>query len=205
MFYQIRTNFNNKSAYDDLQIAGMFIFLNKTCFNGLFRLNKKGEFNVPFAFNKNPSFYDLENISSCSKSLQRAEIYQMDFFESLKYIKDKSFIYLDPPYKPISKTSSFNNYSGNEFDDNEQTRLSVAVQKMSNLDHQILLSNSDDGSDFFQNLYGERFYFQKIQASRMINSVGSSRGKISELLISNYNNFIESVKKYEQQSLGFNF
>ncbi len=184
-YYQIREKFNERSFLDKVEKSAIFIFLNKTCFNGLYRLNSKGFFNVPFGFYKNPSFYDEENILSCSKCLQNVEIVSCDFLKIENYLSGKSFIYLDPPYRPITKTSSFNNYSGKSFSDSEQERLATFIKILSAKDHQILLSNSYDESDYFFDLYKD-FFIHKIKASRNINSVGSKRGKIEELLISNY-------------------
>ena len=184
-YYQIREKFNERSFLDKVEKSAIFIFLNKTCFNGLYRLNSKGLFNVPFGFYKNPSFYDEENILSCSKCLQNVEIVSCDFLKIENYLSGKSFIYLDPPYRPITKTSSFNNYSGKSFSDSEQERLATFIKILSAKDHQILLSNSYDESDYFFDLYKD-FFIHKIKASRNINSVGSKRGKIEELLISNY-------------------
>ena len=201
IFYQFRDKFNNSDYYEEIELAAIFIFLNKTCFNGLFRLNSKGKLNSPFGFNKKPSFYNHKNICQASLMLQRADILCQDFYSLKDDIKNDFFIYLDPPYRPISKTSSFNGYFGNNFNDEQQKQLKDFVADISS-NNKILISNSDDGSDFFDKLY-DGFTINKIKVSRMINSNANLRGKINELLISNYNKFLD--KTNEQQSLEFNF
>jgi len=193
LFYQWRTSFNDvnfscpltldKSTL--LQVASLFIALNKTCFNGLFRNNKQGNFNSPFGYNVKPVIVDAFNLQKCSLALKKATITCQDFSQTLNSLTDQFFIYLDPPYKPISKTASFNSYFGS-FNDQSQQQLAFLLQQISHK-HHILLSNSDDGTDFFANLYNG-FFINKIAVARSINSKGNSRGKISELVISNYNN-----------------
>ena len=192
-FYDIRKAFNLKSYSNLVEAGAMFIFLNKTCFNGLFRMNSKKEFNTPFGFYKKPNFYDKENILSCSKALEIAELKVADFEEITPL--PNSFIYLDPPYKPISKTASFNSYSGTVFNDEEQKRLARYIKKLS-VNNLILLSNSSPEGDFFNDLY-QGFYINKIKAPRNINSVGTKRGKVEELLISNYNNYVKRSMEFD--------
>jgi DNA adenine methylase len=202
LFYQFRDKFNNNDYYEEIELAAIFIFLNKTCFNGLFRLNSKGKLNSPFGFNKKPSFYNYKNIYQASSILQKADILYQDFYSLKDDIKNDFFIYLDPPYRPISKTSSFNGYFGNNFNDEQQKQLRDFVVDISSNNNKILISNSDDGSDFFAKLYNG-FTINKIKVSRMVNSNANLRGKINELLISNYNKFL--YKTNEQQSLEFDF
>jgi DNA adenine methylase len=202
LFYQFRDKFNNNDYYEEIELAAIFIFLNKTCFNGLFRLNSKGKLNSPFGFNKKPSFYNYKNIYQASSILQKADILYQDFYSLKDDIKNDFFIYLDPPYRPISKTSSFNGYFGNNFNDEQQKQLRDFVVDISSNKNKILISNSDDGSDFFAKLYNG-FTINKIKVSRMVNSNANLRGKINELLISNYNKFL--YKTNEQQSLEFDF
>ncbi len=198
LFYEIRniynlTRFNiNHKKYSDNWIprAAQMIFLNKTCFNGLFRLNHKGEFNVPFGKYKNPQFYDEDNIINISKLLKRTELYTSDFSEIGNLILNNSFVYFDPPYRPISKTSSFTSYSKNDFNDKDQIRLSNVFHALDKRDVKLMLSNSDpknykSDDNFFETHYSG-YNIQKVSASRMINCKGEKRGKISELLITNY-------------------
>jgi len=166
------------------------IFLNKTCFNGLFRVNKKGYFNVPFGNYKNPRICNTNNLILASKLLQRTTIQYSDFSEIQNLAKPKTFVYFDPPYRPLSKTASFKSYSQFDFNDDEQKRLASFYQKLHHQGTKLMLSNSDpqniDKNDnFFDELYSD-FTINRIQANRMINSKTSRRGAISELLITNY-------------------
>ena len=198
IFYLIRKEFNekkkrinfNKYNKNWIERAAEIIFLNKTCFNGLFRLNKMGEFNVPFGRYRNPKILDTENLIRVSKVLENTEILRMDFAEIKKYIKEKTFIYLDPPYRPISKTASFTSYSRYEFSDKEQIRLAELYRELGNNSNKIMLSNSDPKNenpddDFFE-LHFKGFYINKVKALRMINCNANKRGAINELIITNY-------------------
>lgn len=167
------------------------IFLNKTCFNGLYRVNKSGGFNVPFGKYKNPKILDEENIYSLSAVLQIAKINQGEFYTTEEFIDENSFVYFDPPYRPISKTASFTSYAKNGFNDEEQIQLGKYFSKLDkNKNAKLMLSNSDPTSEnpddiFFEELF-EDFHLNKVYANRMINCIGEGRGKISELLITNY-------------------
>ena len=169
--------------------AALTIFLNRTCFNGLYRVNKAGAFNVPMGKYKNPRILNIDNLKAVNKVLQIARIQQADFSKVLKYADCHTFIYYDPPYKPISKTASFNSYSSDTFDDSEQKRLRETFKLASEQGVLQMLSNSDPSNykedSFFDDLYRE-FNIQRISASRAINSKGNSRGEIKEILITNY-------------------
>ena len=170
--------------------AAQIIFLNRTCFNGLFRVNKKGYFNVPFGNYKNPRICHTDNLISASKLLQKATIQYFDFTEIQSLATPKTFVYFDPPYRPLTKTASFKSYSQFDFNDDEQKRLASFYQKLDRQGTKLMLSNSDpkniDKNDnFFDELYSG-FTINRIQANRMINSKASNRGAISELLITNY-------------------
>ena len=174
---------------ENLEKAALFIFLNKTCFNGLYRVNKKGEFNVPFNNAKNPLICDEVNLKACAKVLQNVQLKVGDYSECKEFIDKKTFVYIDPPYRPLSKTSAFTSYTKNQFSDKEQIELGKFVEENSQKKARILLSNSDprnfDKNDnFFDDLYSN-FEIERISASRMINSNAKKRGAISELLISN--------------------
>jgi len=188
-FYDKRDEFNNINE-DILNKSSLFIFLNKTCFNGLYRVNKKGKFNVPSGKYKNPKILDEENLKIVSQKLQKVRIFNKDFEEIGKYIDENSLVYLDPPYRPISSSSSFKSYQSSDFNDKEQKRLADFYTRLSNKDAALVLSNSDpknnDKSDnFFDDLYGD-FKIKRIEAKRSINSKAKKRGKIKELLIHNY-------------------
>lgn len=184
-----RTLFNTRST-DLVTQAALFIFLNRTCFNGLFRVNKSNGFNVPIGSYKKPTICDKENLIAVSEVLQRVEILTGDYQETLKHAEKPALFYFDPPYKPLSNTSSFNSYAKDEFGDNEQIRLRDFCKTLDTLDHKWLLSNSDvKGKDvndnFFDDLYNE-FTINRVFATRMINANAEKRGKLTELLITNY-------------------
>ena len=195
-FYDIRKEWNANIGLKDSSLSSKFkrvaqiIFLNKTCFNGLFRVNSKGEFNVPYGKYKNPSFPTEQSLIEVHKALQKVTIHNSSYEESINWIKDKTFIYFDPPYRPISKTSSFVSYSKGDFNDENQKELATFVGKINKLKVKFLLSNSDPkntnkNDNFFDDLYNN-FRIERIGASRAINSDPKKRGKISELLIRNY-------------------
>lgn len=190
-YYNARDNFNylqlNKKT--DVQKAALFIFLNKTCFNGLYRVNRKGQFNVPMGAYKKPTICDERNLRNVSQALQNVTIYCGDYSKSNEFIDNKTLVYLDPPYRPISETASFTAYSADCFDDNEQRRLAKFVDEINGVGAKVILSNSDpqninEEDDFFEQLYG-KYKISKVAATRMINSNSDKRGKINELLICN--------------------
>ena len=158
-YTQKRTLFNTRST-DKVTQAALFIFLNRTCFNGLFRVNKSNGFNVPIGSYKKPMICDADNIFAVSEALQKVEILTGDYQQTLLYAEKPALFYFDPPYKPLSKTSSFNTYSKDEFDDKEQIRLRDFCKRLNSLDHNWILSNSDvKGKDmddnFFDDIYDE--------------------------------------------------
>lgn len=187
-FLKQREIFNTKKN-NDVERAGLFIFLNRTCFNGLYRVNKKGQFNVPFGKYANPKICDRDTILADSELLQRVEILTGDFEQTLEYISDETLFYFDPPYKPISRTSSFTTYTKEDFNDSDQIRLGEFCHKINRLGCDFVLSNSDvkvvnPEDNFFDDLY-RKYSIERVFASRMINSKSSGRGKISEILVSN--------------------
>jgi len=197
-FYEQRDLYNNQMNdfdYDNYNTDWIsrtifLIFLNRTCFNGLFRQNSKGEFNVPFGRYKNPKICNKANILQVHQVFQNTEIVCGDFSLANEYVTKDSFVYFDPPYRPISKTSSFTDYSKNGFNDNEQVRLAEFFKEMDQVGANLMLSNSDPKNtnpedNFFDDLY-EGFIIERIKAKRMISSKGAGRGEINELLIRNY-------------------
>ena len=187
-YYEKRVLYNRRKSTKLTQSA-LFIFLNRTCFNGLYRVNSKNEFNVPIGSYKKPQICNSENLKSVSKLLQRVTILNGDYSETLKHTSDNTLFYFDPPYKPLSETSSFNSYSKDEFDDKQQIRLKEFCDKLDNEKHQWILSNSDvKGKDatnnFFDDLY-KRFNIIRVDARRNINANPTKRGKLTELLITN--------------------
>lgn len=190
-YYAARETFNRLALSEEnaVEKAALFIFLNKTCFNGLYRVNRKGQFNVPMGAYKNPCICDEDNLRNVSNALQNVEIVCGDYSRSARVIDEKTFVYLDPPYRPISETSAFTSYNADAFDDNEQIRLARFIDEMNKAGAKIVLSNSDpqnvdEGDTFFEKLY-KSYKIKKVNATRMINSRADSRGKIKELLICN--------------------
>ncbi len=187
-FYHKRSLYNTRKSNNTEQ-AALFIFLNRTCFNGLYRVNRKNEFNVPIGSYKKPMICDEENILAVSRALQKVEILCGDFEQTLSYATENTLFYCDPPYKPLSETSSFNSYAKDEFNDQEQIRLRDFCVKLDDLNHTWILSNSDvkgknANDNFFDNLYTD-FNIQRIYARRNINANPEKRGKLTELLITN--------------------
>jgi DNA adenine methylase len=187
-YYTQRELFNQRKSDQILQSA-LFIFLNRTCFNGLYRVNKKNQFNVPIGNYKKPLICNQDNLRAVNQALQKVEILHGDFENTLKYAQADSIFYLDPPYKPLTSTSNFNSYASNEFDDHEQIRLKQFCDQLDKLNCQWILSNSDVKSanpddNFFDDLY-QNYQIKRVLARRNINSHGSKRGHLNELLISN--------------------
>lgn len=183
-FLKIRAQ--DSSKLDDISIASRFIFLNKTAFNGLYRVNSKGQFNTPFGKYNNPMICDEENLRRVSKALQQVEIKHQDYKEVLKSAKKGDFVYFDPPYHPISKTSSFTSYTKEGFLDKEQTDLRDTFLELHKRGCFVMLSNSD--TPFINEIYSghKGIRINKVEAGRAINSKGSGRGKITEVLVTNY-------------------
>ncbi|MDY0387320.1 MAG: DNA adenine methylase [Methanolobus sp.] len=197
-FYDIRIKFNENKSEIDFNTYGLdwveraseLIFLNRTCFNGLFRVNSKGEFNVPVGRYKNPKIVDENNLQNASMVLKNVEIHHGDFEDCESVVDERTFVYFDPPYRPISKTSSFNSYSKDLFDDESQKRLARFYKKLHLKGARLMLSNSDPKNEnpddhFFEDIYTE-FNIERVPAKRMINAKGSGRGSIKELIITNY-------------------
>ncbi|MCX6231145.1 MAG: DNA adenine methylase [Bacteroidetes bacterium] len=187
-YYKKRKLYNLRNTENSTQ-AALFIFLNRTCFNGLYRVNKNNGYNVPMGSYKKPMICDAGNILAVSEALQKVEILCGDFETTLSYAKNKSLFYLDPPYKPLSETSSFNSYAKDEFNDNEQIRLRDYCNKLDLRGYKWILSNSDvKGKDindnFFDDLYSE-FKIKRVDARRSINVNPDKRGALKELLITN--------------------
>lgn len=190
-YYNVRDKFNTVKLSDSTSAekAAYFIFLNKTCFNGLYRVNRKGLFNVPIGSYKNPTICDADNLRNIHEALQNVTIVCGDYSQSQSFIDSETFVYLDPPYRPISETSAFTSYNSDAFDDNEQIRLAKFIDEINATGAKIVLSNSDpknvnEEDNFFDNLY-KNYKINRVEASRAINSKGDKRGKINELLICN--------------------
>ena len=186
-FNELKVNGNEKT---NIEKAALMIFLNKTCFNGLYRVNKKGLFNVPMGSYKNPMICDEDNLRRVSCKLQNVTIVCGDYRESRDFIDENTFVYFDPPYRPITDTASFTAYTENLFNDEEQIELARFVDEMHKKGAKIVVSNSDPKNsntedDFFDNIY-KAHKIKRVEATRMINCNSEARGRIRELLISNY-------------------
>jgi DNA adenine methylase len=198
LFYRVRDSFNKKKPeinfhnYDAEWVtrAAQSIFLNRTCFNGLFRMNRKGEFNVPFGRYKNPQILNKDNLNDVAALLKTTSIILGDFTRCKKFVDNTSFVYLDPPYRPLNDTSSFTSYAKDGFSDTDQCRLAGFFKELDKKGAKIMLSNSDPRNEnpddsFFDELYAE-YTIERVPAKRSINCNGALRGEINELIITNY-------------------
>lgn len=194
-YYTRREEYNallsKKGTNGSIRRTALMIFLNKTCFNGLFRVNSKGLFNVPFGRYENPTICDVGNLLAVHEALDCAEIECRDFAYCLKKADNQSLVYFDPPYRPISKTASFTGYIKNGFTDEEQIRLKEVCDKLTKIGAKIILSNSDpkniDPNDhFFDDLFKHHYQIRRLKATRMINCNAEKRGTIKEILVRNY-------------------
>lgn len=193
-YMEKRERFNdlkvNGNESINIEKAALMIFLNKTCFNGLFRVNRKGLFNVPMGAYKNPVICDEKNLRAVSEKLQKVTIVCGDYRKSADFIDENTFVYFDPPYRPITDTASFTAYTETLFNDEEQIELARFVDDMHRKGAKVVISNSDPKNsnaedDFFDNIYSA-YNIKRVEAARMINCNSKARGKIKELLISNF-------------------
>ncbi|MCX6770661.1 MAG: DNA adenine methylase [Candidatus Micrarchaeota archaeon] len=190
-YYKIRAS----RPKTNVERAARFIYMNKTAFNGLYRVNSSGGFNVPFGKYDNPKILDSQNLMLVHRALQKDELYCGDFTIALKNAKRGDFVYFDPPYFPISKTSNFTGYTKDGFGENEQKKLLKTYKELDSKGCFVLLSNSY--SDFISELYAE-FEPETVHANRMINCKGDQRGKIKELIVRNWEPKITQRKLVEE-------
>lgn len=188
-FMKQRDKYNSKDL-SDIENTTLFMFLNRTCFNGLYRVNKSGLFNVPFGRYMTPTICDEDTIMADSEILQKVEIMNGDFESTLNKAEASSFFYFDPPYRPLSNTSSFNTYAKEPFNDDEQIRLKEFCDRLHGEGHSFMLSNSDGHANncddtFFDDLY-INYTINRVWASRNVNSVASKRGKLTEIVVKNF-------------------
>ncbi len=191
LFYEIRERYNQRIG-DSIERISQLIFLNKTCFNGLYRVNKKGLFNVPFGKNSNPTICNADVLRADNQLLQSAkvEIFHGDYAQTLQYVDGLTFFYLDPPYRPLDATSSFTAYAKGDFNDDDQRALADFCHQLSDSGTLWMESNADCSAKnpedtFFEDLY-RNYRIERVYASRSINANPSKRGKLTELLIKNY-------------------
>ena len=200
-FYEVRKEYNLYKITEELNVkrATEFIFLNRTCFNGLYRVNKNGEFNVPCGKYKNPTICDTKNIRNLSKLIKNVIFEYGDYKKSEKYVDNETFVYFDPPYRPLSITSGFTSYTKEDFNDEDQKELGRYFRVLDRKNAKLMLSNSNpkntnENDTFFEEIY-KGFYINEVSAKRMINSNCKGRGEISELLITNYKEVEECIQE----------
>ena len=184
-FLKIR-NLDRMEKYfklSNVERASRFIYLNRTCFNGMYRVNSKGEFNVPFGNYKNPRIIDENNLLNCSELLKKTEIKCADFSEIIHKVQKGDFVYFDPPYVPLNETSSFTSYTKDGFDIDMQFKLREVCDELDSMGVKFMLSNSD--TKLVNELY-VNYNIKKVFASRQINANANGRGKITEVLVRNY-------------------
>ena len=193
-FYDVREEYNSYvlEAEPNVKRASEFIFLNRTCFNGLYRVNRNGKFNVPFGKYKNPTICDSSNLRNLSKLIKDVVFEYGDYKKSEEIIDRNTFVYFDPPYRPLSDTSGFTSYTKEDFNDEKQKELAEYFNLLSTRNAKLMLSNSNpknvnENDNFFEDIY-RGFNINEVSAKRMINSNSEGRGEISELLITNYLN-----------------
>src|SRR5574344_34948 len=197
-FMSVRARYNEKNL-DPIENTTKFIFLNKTCFNGLYRVNKNGLFNVPFGKYKNPRICDPATLLRDSELLKRVKILTGDFEATFNYASNRTLFYFDPPYRPLSDTSSFNDYAKEAFNDDAQIRLKEFCDRIHNSGYNFMLSNSDckgknENDTFFDVLFND-YIIERVLASRSINSNPDKRGKLTEILVHDYHRTKGSTKE----------
>ena len=199
-FYNIRKEYNSYKIQENessVKRASEFIFLNRTCFNGLYRVNKNGEFNVPCGKYKNPTICDSKNLRNLSYLIRNVVFQYGDYKKSKRYIDSNTFVYFDPPYRPLSITSGFTSYAKEDFNDENQKELANYFKELDEKNAKLMLSNSNPKNtnkddNFFEEIY-KGFNINEISAKRMINAKG--RGEISELLITNYKEMEKCIQE----------
>ncbi len=191
IFYEVRERYNQHLG-DSIERASHLIFLNKTCFNGLYRVNRRGQFNVPFGKYANPTICNAKLLRADSQLLQSAQVVisQGDYAQTVQHIDGLTFVYLDPPYRPLDATSSFTAYSKGDFNDDDQRALAAFCHQLSERGCFWMESNADcsaknPNDTFFEDLYAD-YKIERVYASRFINANPEKRGKLTELLIKNY-------------------
>jgi DNA adenine methylase len=191
IFYEVRERYNQHLG-DSIERASQLIFLNKTCFNGLYRVNRRGQFNVPFGKYANPTICNAKLLRVDSQLLQSAQVVisQGDYAQTVQHIDSLTFVYLDPPYRPLDATSSFTAYAKGDFNDDDQRALAAFCHQLSERGCFWMESNADcsaknPNDTFFEDLYAD-YKIERVYASRFINANPEKRGKLTELLIKNY-------------------
>lgn len=182
-YYRIRNLDRENTPLNSVEKAARMIYLNKTCFNGLYRVNSRGHFNVPMGSYRNPQIFDEKQLRSASYALQHVKLEVRDFRSVVDFAQEKDFFYFDPPYHPVSTTSSFTQYTANDFTEKDQRDLALVFNVLTKKGCYCMLSNSC--TSFILNLYQD-FTIKLIDANRMINSDRNNRGRIKEIVVLNY-------------------
>ena len=185
-YYQQRELFNrrpNDEEFDKIEEAALLLYLNRTCYNGLYRENSSGEFNVPIGSNPNPDWVQSSRIHNVSQSLQKIDIFSRDFEYVKKFAEKGDLVYFDPPYRPVSRTSSFVEYSSESFGSEEQKRLCDLVVELNKKEVYVVMSNSPPIRELYQRY--DDFYIHDIGAKRVINSNADDRGEVGEIIVTN--------------------
>jgi len=195
MYMKVRSRYNEKNL-NPIENTTLFFFLNRTCFNGLYRVNRKGLFNVPCGKYMTPLICDEATLRADCELLKRVEILEGDFVRTFDFAQEQTLFYFDPPYRPLSDTSSFNDYTKDAFNDDSQVRLKEYCDMVSEQGYKFMLSNSDckgknEEDKFFDVLYGA-YQIDRVMASRNVNANAAKRGKITEILVRNYTNIKEN-------------
>jgi DNA adenine methylase len=194
MFYRVREEFNATAASTTLSLerAAQLLFLNKTCFNGLYRVNRHGRFNTPSGVWKktNPRILDAENLRAVSEALRSVQLECRAYTAIESLASSGDVVYFDPPYRPLSPTSRFESYTAGGFGDDQQRELAACFTRLARRGVLVMLSNSDPRSsnpddDFFDELYRD-FTIHRVQATRMVNARATGRGRISEILVTSW-------------------
>ena len=201
-FYEIRKEYNSyriDKNEQSVKRASEFIFLNRTCFNGLYRVNKSGKFNVPCGKYKNPTICDADNLRNLSYLIRNVVFQYGDYTKSEQYVDNNTFVYFDPPYRPLSVSSGFTSYTKEDFNDDNQKELATYYRKLNEKKAKLMLSNSNPKNTnkddtFFEEIY-KGFNINEVSAKRMINANAKGRGAISELLITNYEEMNECIQE----------
>jgi DNA adenine methylase len=201
-FYDIRNEYNSyriKENEQSVKRASEFIFLNRTCFNGLYRVNKSGDFNVPCGKYKNPTICDSDNLRNLSYLIRNVVFQYGDYTKSEQYVDNNTFVYFDPPYRPLSVSSGFTSYTKEDFNDDNQKELAIYYRKLNEKNAKLMLSNSNPKNTnkedtFFEKIY-KGFNINEVSAKRMINANAKGRGAISELLITNYEEMNKCIQE----------
>lgn len=206
-YISVRDRYNQKNL-NPIENTTMFFFLNRTCFNGLYRVNKHGTFNVPFGKYTNPQICDEATIRCDSALLKNVTIMTGDFEKTFSHAQRNTIFYFDPPYRPLSNTSSFNDYTKEAFNDDAQIRLKKYCDKINDAGFKFMLSNSDGRGknvtdEFFDVLY-KNYCIERVWASRSVNSNPKKRGRLTEILVHNYKRVMsKSYNKYSQSGIYF--